>query len=347
MIKQCTEPPSSPHFKFRDVAITGSEPRPLHQPGAILKSFFNTFAREEPALIFGTWQLGGAYRFGGKPDGLGGMTGSAAQALLERAYGSGIRVFDTADIYGLGTVESLLSRLPSDALIVTKFGNRGTAETRCKDFSRAYLVECLQRSRERLSRVPDLVLMHNPPLDFDFAQLAALEIERLRERGLIKGFGVSCTTISQAAVALENDSVQAIEVNFNLLDRHAESALFPRADKLKKDVLLRAPFCSGFLTDRFLERDYRFDQDDRRSTLSAEDRDWRIEAARKLNRELEVDSITEVALRFCLSFSRFVVFGCRNVAQLEANLRHARLGALDEAALQRIRKIDLGINPCW
>lgn len=313
----------------------------------MLKSFFNTFGREVPALIFGTWQLGGAYRFGGKPDGLGGMTRSTAQALLERAYGSGIRVFDTADIYGLGTVESLLSRLPGDAFVVTKFGNRGTLETRCKDFRRVYLVECLQRSSDRLSRVPDLVLMHNPPLDFDFAQLEALEIDRLRDDGLVKGFGVSCTTISQASVALENDSVQAIEVNFNLLDRHAESALFPRADKLKKDVLLRAPFCSGFLTDRFLERDYGFDPDDRRSTLSTEDRDWRIEAVRKLNRELEVGSITEVALRFCLSFSKFVVFGCRNVDQLEANLRHVRLGALDEASLQRVRKIDVGTNPCW
>lgn len=313
----------------------------------MLESFFNTFGREVPALIFGTWQLGGAYRFGGKPDGLGGMTGSTAQALLERAYASGIRVFDTADIYGLGTVESLLSRLPSDAFVVTKFGNRGTQETRCKDFSRGYLVECLQRSRERLSRVPDLVLMHNPPPGFDFAQLAALEVDRLRDDGLVKGFGVSCTTIPQASVALEHDSVQAIEVNFNLLDRQAESALFPRADMLRKDVLLRAPFCSGFLTDRFLTREHGFDPDDRRSTLPTEDRDWRTEAVRKLNLELEVRSITELALRFCLSFSKFVVFGCRNADQLEANLRHARLGALDAAVLQRLKKIDLGINPCW
>ena len=313
----------------------------------MLKSFFNTFGCEQPALVFGTWQLGGEYRFGGKPDGLGRMTLSTAQVLLERAYDSGIRVFDTADIYGLGTVESLLSRLPGDALVVTKFGNCGTPETRCKDFRRAYLVESLQRSSERLSRVPDLVLMHNPPLDFDFAQLAALEIGRLRDDGLIKGFGVSCTTISQASLALENDSVQAIEVNFNLLDRRAESTLFSRANKLKKDILLRAPFCAGFLTDRFLAGDYGFDSNDRRSTLSFEDRDWRIEAVRKLSRELEGDSITEVALRFCLSFSKFVVFGCRNVDQLEVNLRHARLGALDEPTLQRIKKIDLGINPCW
>jgi len=313
----------------------------------MLESFFNTFEYELPALIFGTWQLGGAYRFGGKPDGLGDMTTSAARALLEGAYSGGIRVFDTADIYGLGTVESLLSSLPSDALVVTKFGNRGTPETRCKDFSRAYLIECLQRSSERLSRVPDLILMHNPPLDFDFALLAALEIERLRDDGLIKGFGVSCTTISQASVALENDSVQAVEVNFNLLDQRAESKLFAQADKLKKDVLLRAPLCAGFLTDRFLERDHGFDPNDRRSTLSIEDRNWRIEAVRKLNRELEVGTLTEVALRFCLSFSKFVVFGCRNVDQLEANLRHARLGPLDKAALQRIRKIDFGTNPCW
>jgi aryl-alcohol dehydrogenase-like predicted oxidoreductase len=313
----------------------------------MLKSFFNTFGREVPALIFGTWQLGGAYRFGGKPDGLGEMTSSTAQVLLDRAYRSGIRVFDTADIYGLGTVESLLSRLPGDAFVVTKFGNRGTSETRRKDFSRAHLVECLQRSGERLSRVPDLVLMHNPPPDFDFAQLAALEIDRLRADGLVKGFGVSCTTIPQASAALESDAVQAIEVNFNLLDRQAENALFQRADRLKKDVLLRAPFCSGFLTDRFVERNHGFDQDDRRSTLPAKDRDWRIEAVRKLKRELEVASIAETALRFCLSFSKSVVFGCRNVDQLEANLRHARLGALDEATLHRIRNTDFGTNPCW
>lgn len=313
----------------------------------MLQYFFNTFGCDVPALIFGTWQLGGAYRFGGKPDGLGEMTATDAQALLERAYEKGIRVFDTADIYGLGAVESLLSLLPDDTFVVTKFGNRGTSERRRKDFSPPYLIKCLQRSCERLSRVPDLMLMHNPPLDFDFAELEALEIDRLTKSGLIKGFGVSCTTVSQASIALENDSIQAIEVNFNLLDRRAATTLFARADKLGKDVLLRAPFCAGFLTHRFLEHDHEFAPNDRRSTLSAEDRNWRIAAVRRLGSELGEDDVTEVALRFCLSFSKFVVFGARNIDQLEDTLRSARRGALDEAMLQRIEDISLGINPCW
>lgn len=313
----------------------------------MLTSQFRVFAREVPLLILGTWQFGGAYQFGGKPDGLGQMDPGLGHALIERAYDGGVRVFDTADIYGLGAVESLLASLPSDAFVVTKFGNRGDELTRGKDFGRPYLVQCLRRSSERLERVPDLVLMHNPALDFDFTELDSLDLEQLRQDGLLKGFGVSCTTVAQAEVALESPSVQAVEVNFNLLDPRAQDTVFSRADELGKDVLLRAPYCSGFLTRRFLGSNHQFLANDRRSTLSESDRAWRIAAVRTLAAELQADDIEEIALRYCLSFSRFVVFGCHTPAQLEANLDVARKGSLDASTLQRIAEIDIGRNPVW
>jgi len=297
--------------------------------------------------VLGTWQLGGAYRFGGKPDGLGAMSESTAHALLARAYRGGIRVFDTADIYGLGSVEPMLARLPGDTFVITKFGNRGTAEERGKDFSRTYLVECLERSTYRLARVPDLVLMHNPPLSFDFGRLASLELEALRRDALLEGFGVSCTSVAQACDAIEHDAVQAVEVNFNLLDRRARDSLFARATSLGKDVLSRAPYCSGFLTERFVERDHEFGVDDRRSTTQPEDRHWRVEAARRIACGLDTSGIAEIALRFALSFSELVVFGCRSVEQLETNLAYARKGPLDRVTLEAIEAIDLGSNPCW
>jgi aryl-alcohol dehydrogenase-like predicted oxidoreductase len=230
-------------------------------------------------------------------------------------------VFDTADIYGLGKVETLMSRLPEDAFIITKFGNRGSVEKRRKDFSPEYFISCVENSRRRLSRGPDLILMHNPPAEFQFGLLAEK--------------------------AVENRHVQAVEVNFNLTDRRAENTLFGRARELKKDLFLRAPFCSGFLTNRFLERDHEFEQNDRRSGLASEDRHWRIRAARTIAESLGDGSITETALRFCLSYPHFVVVGCRNIDQLEANLLYASSGGLDTASLKRIKQIELGDNPCW
>ncbi len=309
--------------------------------------FLNTAGKEYPALVFGSWQLGGVYQFGGKADGLGEIAVDTASGLLERAYESGIRVFDTADIYGLGRVETLMSRLPEDAFIITKFGNRGSADKRRKDFSPAYFISCVENSRRRLSREPNLILMHNPPTEFRFGQLDHFELGRLRDEGLVKSFGISCTTVAQAEKALENRHVQAVEVNFNLTDRRAENTLFGRARELKKDLFLRAPFCSGFLTNRFLERDHEFEQNDRRSGLVPEDRYWRIRATRTMAESLGIDSITETALRFCLSFPHFVVVGCRSIDQLEANIRYAASGGLDAATLQRIRQIELGDNPCW
>jgi aryl-alcohol dehydrogenase-like predicted oxidoreductase len=309
--------------------------------------FLNTAGRYYPALVFGSWQLGGAYQFGGKSDGLGEIAMDTASELLDRAYESGIRVLDTADIYGLGRVETLMSRLPEDAFIITKFGNRGTAEKRRKDFSPEYFTSCAENSRRRLSREPDLILMHNPPTDFSLDQLDHFELDRLSDEGLVKSFGISCTTVAQAEKALENRHVQAVEVNFNLTDRRAEITLFRRARELKKDLFLRAPYCSGFLTDRFLERDHEFEQNDRRSDLVPEDRNWRIRAARTMAESLGIDSIAETALRFCLSFPHFVVVGCRSIDQLETNIRYAASDGLDAATLQLIRQIELGDNPCW
>lgn len=66
---------------------------------------------EVPTLGVGCWTIGGPDTNLGLPMGWGPIDDGQALAGLERAYGLGARLFDTADVYGHGrSVSALLSR---------------------------------------------------------------------------------------------------------------------------------------------------------------------------------------------------------------------------------------------
>lgn len=53
----------------------------------------------------GCWTIGGAAHNNGVPIGWDGVDPEAAYAGLVKAYELGVRLFDTADVYGMGQSE--------------------------------------------------------------------------------------------------------------------------------------------------------------------------------------------------------------------------------------------------
>ena len=73
-----------------------------------------------PVIGLGTWQLGADW---------GEVPEDAALAVLDAAYDSGVRFFDTADVYGDGRSEQMIAtflrtRGFDDVLVATKMGRR-------------------------------------------------------------------------------------------------------------------------------------------------------------------------------------------------------------------------------
>src|SRR5213592_467738 len=83
-------------------------------------------------------------------------TGDAPEALLEAALASGVRLFDTADIYGQGQSERLLGRIVArhpQAVVMTKVGKRFPLSMRLLAPARGLAKAMISRSRSASSAV--------------------------------------------------------------------------------------------------------------------------------------------------------------------------------------------------
>src|SRR3972149_8269427 len=80
---------------------------------------------ETSALGMGTWSIGGPFAWiDGEARGWGNTSNEESIRALNRAFELGVRVFDTADVYGCGLSEELVGRALEDyrdeVIIITK-----------------------------------------------------------------------------------------------------------------------------------------------------------------------------------------------------------------------------------
>lgn len=220
---------------------------------------------ELPELGFGAAQLGNLYR----P-----TPPETAQAAVDAAWEEGVRYFDTAPHYGIGLSEerlgaALAARPRDEYLLSTKVGRLlipgpGTGDDmahgfavpgsrrRVWDMSTDGVRRSLEESLERmgLDRI-DIAYLHDPeegPTQQAFDD-ALPALERLREEGVIRAFGVG----SKDPVALDR-ALRTVDVDvlmmsgrYTLLDRRAQDDLLPDCVDRGVQVVAVSVFNSGIL----------------------------------------------------------------------------------------------------
>lgn len=188
-----------------------------------------------------------------------------ALALVERALAEGLRVFDTANMYGDGAAERLLGRAlatsastPSegnDVVVVSKAGawrKGGKSE----GLGRQTLLDALKGSLERLRRPRlDLYLLHTPdpltPPDETVDGLA-----QALEEGLIQAWGVSNFSSWQILELIhlcERRNIAGPSVAqqlYNPLVRQLDVEFFSFAKKYKLHTGIYNPLAGGLLVGR-------------------------------------------------------------------------------------------------
>ena len=287
---------------------------------------------------FGTWPLGGqAY---------GPVVAGAAVEALSTALDSGIRLFDTADIYGNGRAEEFLGRVISkhpDTVIVSKAGYL-TENGSEQSFSATHLRSALEGSLRRLGRDElDVFLLHSPLEAVLASGDAFLVLDRLREEGLVKRTGVSLRTVDSWNLALKWPQCEVVEVILNLLDqRPMDAGLLDRAAESNIDVIARVPLCFGFLSGKHTPG-ASFEPNDQRSRWPRVQLDAWIEAAERY-RFLERNdrSLAQSALAFCccLPGVRWVIPGMKSVGQVLHNVRGGwEENRLSIQELQTVRRV--------
>ncbi|NOU92220.1 aldo/keto reductase [Paenibacillus sp. LMG 31456] len=287
-------------------------------------------------VSFGTWAIGGSW---GKVD------DKESLRALERAMEAGVNFFDTADVYGNGHSEELLAKATKgkeDSIhIATKFCRAGDIHDPAlytEESVRAYCEQSLKRlQRERI----DLYQIHCPPIEILRDGSVFSVLDKLREEGKIRHYGVSVETVEEGLVCLESPNVKALQVIYNIFRQKPQEELFPKAEEKGVGILVRLPLASGLLTGKFKE-DAVFEEGDHRNYNQNGDSfnvgetfaGLPFKKGVALSRELSwiaegKGNMTRAALRWILDNPNItcVIPGFKNVAQVEDNL-----GVLDAAS---------------
>lgn len=296
---------------------------------------------------YGAWQIGGN---------MWGEVGERdAEAAIEAALAAGITFFDTALAYGRGRSEQLLGSvlkrtgMREKVRVATKVPPMDWAwpadhASKVRDIFPAHWIEqCSSESAENLGFAPDIQQLHvwsdswAADAEWSDALLA------LRERGLIKGFGVSINDHEPdtALKVVKSGKVDCVQVIYNVFDQTPERALFPACLEHSVAVIVRVPLDEGSLGGK-LTSETKFAADDVRARYFKGERlAQAVDHVEKLRPVLENDAQTlaQGALRFCLSHDAVttVIAGSTRPAHIRDNAAVSDLGKFDDEKIAELR----------
>lgn len=274
-------------------------------------------------LGMGCWAIGG--------HGWGPADDTASLEAISCALDLGVDFFDTADCYGLGHSETLLSKALGaqrhEVFISTKGGVRWDDSGRVwKDNSPAYLRQALEASlrRLRLDSIP-LYFVHWPD-DKTPVEDVMEELQKMRHEGLVQAVGLSNFSAAELAEAQTCGPVEAVQVKVNLLDRKEFGALASSSGSAPTAVMAFGALAEGLLTGKFSPETVFPSTDHRSSAVAFQGEAFRrhLEFVADLKQLADGMGATasEVALASVLEMKGVgcALFGARNALQVRQNL---------------------------
>jgi aryl-alcohol dehydrogenase-like predicted oxidoreductase len=300
-------------------------------------------------ISLGTWAFGGDWGTVGEDD---------AYAALNRAVELGVNFLDTADVYGDGRSERLIGRLlkdrPNDEILVaTKAGRRLDPHT-SEGYDHENLSAFVERSLDNLGvEALDLLQLHCPPSETYRRDSTFEALDRLKEAGKLKNYGVSVEKVEEARMALDYPGVATVQIIFNIFRQKPAEEFFPLAEERGVGILARVPLASGLLSGKmsadraFSEDDHRnFNRDgeafDRGETFSGVDFETGLEAVEELKVLVpEGNTLAQFALRWILMHPAVscAIPGGKNPSQVEENVAAVEIPPLDEGTMERVKEI--------
>lgn len=200
-------------------------------------------------VAIGTWQL--SPRFWGE------QSKDDFIAALRSAVEGGINLIDTAEAYGDGYAETVvgeaLADLPRDELVITTkvFNHFNDDGTRYPDLSPEHIsARCdVSLGRMKIDTI-DLYLLHMydslTPLD----EIAAV-LERLREQGKIRAYGVSNHTVEQLRAQRRCGAYSVVQPPYSLIEPAGEEDLLPYCQAEGIGVMIYSPMHKGLLSGKY------------------------------------------------------------------------------------------------
>lgn len=263
------------------------------------------------------------------------VTDTDARATVDAAWRAGIRLFDTAPLYGSGLSEARLGAALAGrrgAVVASKVGrvlrddvapdgifvdvpSRGPV----RDYSEAGVRTSFGESCDRLAVDHlDICWVHDPDEhEGEAASTALPELARMRAEGLVGAVGVGMNQAEMLARFVRAGLVDAVLIagRCSLLDHHAFDELLPACADEGVGVVVGGVFNSGLLADPWAP-DARFEYAAAPSHLA--------ERARRMAGACERHGVPLAAAALQFPFRHpavsAVLVGARTAGEVEANV---------------------------
>jgi aryl-alcohol dehydrogenase-like predicted oxidoreductase len=237
----------------------------------------NLLGNDVAPLGMGCWAIGGRFFDGDQPLGFPDADDDVSARTLHAALDAGIRVFDTAAVYGTGHSERLLGTAlkgRNDALIISKLGTAFDEQTRqvlADQTDAADVKVAIDGSLRRLQRDHiDVMLLHLNALPVAVATPIFEEMEKARQAGKVRAYGWSTDFPASTAAMAGMQGFIGIEHAMNVfIDVPSIQSTVEQHDLI---AFIRSPLAMGLLTGKF-DRSSIVPSDDVRS-VNSEKRDY-------------------------------------------------------------------------
>ncbi|HEX8322969.1 MAG TPA: aldo/keto reductase [Tepidisphaeraceae bacterium] len=211
------------------------------------------------AISFGAWAIGGSW---------GDVSDDTSLAALRKFVELGGNFIDTADVYGDGRSERLISQVlkehPGRLKVATKAGRRLDPHV-AEGYTPANIEAFVDRSLKNLEvESLDLVQLHCPPTPVYGNSALFAGLHDIQQKGKVRHWGVSVETIAEAMEAIQYDNVCTVQLIFNVFRQRPADTFFDAAKQRNVGILARVPLASGLLTGKF-KPGQQFAQDDHRN----------------------------------------------------------------------------------
>jgi aryl-alcohol dehydrogenase-like predicted oxidoreductase len=313
---------------------------------------------ETSALGVGTWAIGGPFLGAdGLHHGWGKTDDEEAVKALRRAFELGVRVFDTADVYGCGHSEELIAKAlgeyRDDIIIITKFGitydpkaKRETGE----DGSPKYVRKAVEASLKRLKTdYIDIYLLHIWGYPIDKAAETMDALDDLVSEGVIRGYGWSTDSTSRASAFADRRHYVAVESELNVF--RITSEIISLCEKKQLANINRGPLAMGLLSGKYTPQMPQLPENDIRGSSP----NWLVyfkngkptpEFAKKLEQIREIltedgRTLVQGALGWIWAKSPMTIPipGFKTVKQVEENAEALEYGPLKPSQMKAVDEI--------
>ncbi len=202
---------------------------------------------------FGAWAIGG--------DAWGPVEDAESLVAMERALELGINFIDTADVYGEGRSESLVSKAiigrRDEVVISTKAGlmghHREPEREPVYDRPEKILKAC-EASLKRLETDHlDVYFCHIWWDKHEETEAFIEAFEQLKNDGKVRAVGVSTNDLDYIKHFDQDDVLDVVQLDYSILNREPERDILPYLEERGIGVVVRGPLRMGLLTGKFSE----------------------------------------------------------------------------------------------